>query len=558
MLHCTIAAALRRRNRGRRLRPAGRGRAAVVARPRARARGRGARARAARRRLHALLPAHRDGLLAERPRDDDLRRMRARSETSPRRAARRRARSGEAIRALELPVGEVIASPFCRTMETGRLMFGRAEPSTVVRGYEGTSSANADYAKLVALLASPPAPGTLRMVTSHGNPVPRDRRAAAPRRGRGGGAQACRRRLRGRGADQARGLARAPRRPGKLRACRTPSQPEAHEVPGFASFHARPFTPASAPCASSVRIAPSAALARSRPERALEREGDRVAVEAPETAPRNRPSISISPATNWNDWRTRSAARRLPCDPHQRPSTRAGTIHRCTWLDFARPIDLSGTASSCDRSAIQSPMSQSCETMRVPGCSARSDGPQLQVHLRQEVHRDHGRGARSVLKRSCSRKLRARVHAGAPGVRRCSSPPAGIDLHAQAAWRRSACAAAITMRPSPEPRSITWSPARTAASSSIACVDVVRRGDEGHVLAERGEQGAGRRRGGGTGQDEQQGKENVKQACKRDSVTPLAGYDDHSSRRRVAAALEPPTRRLGGPRHRLPIWCCSA
>ena len=86
-------------------------------------------------------------------------------------AGRAQARAiGEAIRALGLPVGEVIASPFCRTMETGRLMFGRAEPSTVVRGYEGTSPANADYARLVALLASPPAPGTLRMITSHGNP----------------------------------------------------------------------------------------------------------------------------------------------------------------------------------------------------------------------------------------------------------------------------------------------------------------------------------------------------------------------------------------------------
>ena len=86
-------------------------------------------------------------------------------------AGREQAREiGKAIRALRLPVGEVIASPFCRTMETGRLMFGRAEPSTVVRGYEGTSSANADYTKLVALLASSPQPGTLRMITSHGNP----------------------------------------------------------------------------------------------------------------------------------------------------------------------------------------------------------------------------------------------------------------------------------------------------------------------------------------------------------------------------------------------------
>jgi hypothetical protein len=86
-------------------------------------------------------------------------------------AGRAQARQvGEAIRALRLPVGEVIASPFCRTMETARLMFGRAEPSTVVRGYEGTNRENADYGPLVALLASPPGPGTLRMIASHGNP----------------------------------------------------------------------------------------------------------------------------------------------------------------------------------------------------------------------------------------------------------------------------------------------------------------------------------------------------------------------------------------------------
>jgi len=86
-------------------------------------------------------------------------------------AGRAQARAiGEAIRSLALPVGEVVASPFCRTMETARLMFGRAEPSTVVRGYEGTNPANADYGKLVALLASPPAAGTLRMIASHGNP----------------------------------------------------------------------------------------------------------------------------------------------------------------------------------------------------------------------------------------------------------------------------------------------------------------------------------------------------------------------------------------------------
>lgn len=33
---------------------------------------------------------------------------------------------GEAVRALEVPVGEVLASPYCRTVETAELAFGRA------------------------------------------------------------------------------------------------------------------------------------------------------------------------------------------------------------------------------------------------------------------------------------------------------------------------------------------------------------------------------------------------------------------------------------------------
>lgn len=77
---------------------------------------------------------------------------------------------GGHIRALGLPIGEVIASPFCRTMETGHLMFGRATPSTDVRGYAGTNAASPDYTPLAKLLATPPAAGTVRAITSHGNP----------------------------------------------------------------------------------------------------------------------------------------------------------------------------------------------------------------------------------------------------------------------------------------------------------------------------------------------------------------------------------------------------
>ena len=35
---------------------------------------------------------------------------------------------GEALRALDVPVGEVRASPFCRTVDTAELAFGRATP----------------------------------------------------------------------------------------------------------------------------------------------------------------------------------------------------------------------------------------------------------------------------------------------------------------------------------------------------------------------------------------------------------------------------------------------
>src|SRR5262245_676611 len=41
---------------------------------------------------------------------------------------------GEALRELALPVGDVLASPYCRTMETARLIAGRANPSREVVG----------------------------------------------------------------------------------------------------------------------------------------------------------------------------------------------------------------------------------------------------------------------------------------------------------------------------------------------------------------------------------------------------------------------------------------
>ncbi len=76
---------------------------------------------------------------------------------------------GAAIKRLAIPVGVVLASPYCRTRETAMLIFGRETPSTVVRG--GPADPNSDrYAELRALLSAPVATGTNLAIASHGNP----------------------------------------------------------------------------------------------------------------------------------------------------------------------------------------------------------------------------------------------------------------------------------------------------------------------------------------------------------------------------------------------------
>jgi Histidine phosphatase superfamily (branch 1) len=62
------------------------------------------------------------------------------------------------IQRLRIPIGKVLASPFCRTMETARLAFGRAEASSEARS------------NLKELLSSPVATGENLAISSHGNP----------------------------------------------------------------------------------------------------------------------------------------------------------------------------------------------------------------------------------------------------------------------------------------------------------------------------------------------------------------------------------------------------
>jgi phosphohistidine phosphatase SixA len=79
-------------------------------------------------------------------------------------------RIGEAIRKLGVPLREVLASPFCRTMETAMLAFGKVEKSNDVRGGPVKSEDPKRYAGLLRLMSGPQAPGANLAISSHGNP----------------------------------------------------------------------------------------------------------------------------------------------------------------------------------------------------------------------------------------------------------------------------------------------------------------------------------------------------------------------------------------------------
>jgi hypothetical protein len=79
-------------------------------------------------------------------------------------------RIGEAFRKLGIPVGPVLASPRCRTLETAMLAFGRAQTTADVRGGPAAPADSDRYAGLRRLLASPVPTGANRVIASHGNP----------------------------------------------------------------------------------------------------------------------------------------------------------------------------------------------------------------------------------------------------------------------------------------------------------------------------------------------------------------------------------------------------
>jgi hypothetical protein len=77
---------------------------------------------------------------------------------------------GVHVKRLAIPIGEVLASPFCRTMETARLAFGKARATNEVRGGPARPENPARYDELRKLLSSPVAKGENRVISSHGNP----------------------------------------------------------------------------------------------------------------------------------------------------------------------------------------------------------------------------------------------------------------------------------------------------------------------------------------------------------------------------------------------------
>ncbi len=77
---------------------------------------------------------------------------------------------GGAIRDLGIPIGAVLASPRCRTVETAMLAFGRAEKTGAVRGGPAITSNPDRYEELRKILSTQLKPGANLVISSHGNP----------------------------------------------------------------------------------------------------------------------------------------------------------------------------------------------------------------------------------------------------------------------------------------------------------------------------------------------------------------------------------------------------
>ena len=76
---------------------------------------------------------------------------------------------GESMRELGVPIGEVLSSEFCRTLETAQLAFGRVTPTRDLTSISGLTIAERDrrLEALRVLLATPPADATNTILVAH-------------------------------------------------------------------------------------------------------------------------------------------------------------------------------------------------------------------------------------------------------------------------------------------------------------------------------------------------------------------------------------------------------
>lgn len=100
---------------------------------------------------------------------DDLRRPeRCAGQRSLTEAGRQQARDiGRAFEQLEIPVGRVVASPICRTAETARLAFGRADTDRALLPVEDAPPTDEQLADGRALLSDEPAEGGNTLLVGH-------------------------------------------------------------------------------------------------------------------------------------------------------------------------------------------------------------------------------------------------------------------------------------------------------------------------------------------------------------------------------------------------------
>lgn len=77
---------------------------------------------------------------------------------------------GSAFDQLQIPLGRVVSSPFCRAEDTGALAFGHEETNAGLgeKAVKNTSTAAAAASVLRPLIATTPVPGKVTIVVTHG------------------------------------------------------------------------------------------------------------------------------------------------------------------------------------------------------------------------------------------------------------------------------------------------------------------------------------------------------------------------------------------------------